>query len=85
MYESILKGIYYFELTKNDRFESRVLQIEKTLSRLSQVDGVDQSDLADARDTLQSIKHHLNKGEFDTAKELLRNLAKQLQEIKNSH
>ncbi len=73
-----------FELTKNDRLESRVLQVEKTLFRLSQVDGADQDDLADARDTLQSIKRYLYEGEFDTANELLRNLAKQLQEIKNS-
>lgn len=73
-----------FNLTKSDRLESRVLQVEKTLSRLSQVDEVDQDDLSDARDTLQSIKHHLSEGEFDTANELLRNLAKQLQEIKNS-
>jgi len=73
-----------FELTKNDRLESRVLQVEKTLSRLSQVDGIDHDDLVDARDTLQSIKRHLSEGEFDAANDLLRNLAKQLQEIKNS-
>jgi len=73
-----------FELTKNDRLESRVLQVEKTLSRLSQVDGVNQDDLVDARDTLQRIKRHLYDGEFDTANDLLRNLAKQLREIKNS-
>ena len=73
-----------FELTKSDRLESRVLQVEKTLSRLSQIDGVDQNDLDDVEDTLQSVKRHLSKGEFDTANELLRNLAKQLQEIKNS-
>ncbi len=73
-----------FELTKNDRLESRVLQVEKTLSRLSQVDGVDQDDLDDALDTLESIKQHLYEGEFDAANDLLRNLAKQLQEIKNS-
>jgi len=73
-----------FELTENDRLESRVLQVEKTLSRLSQIDEVNQDDLADARDTLQSIKHHLYEGEFDTANDLLRNLTKQLQEIKNS-
>lgn len=73
-----------FELTKNDRLESRVLQVEKTLSRLSQVDRVDQDDLDDALDTLESIKQHLYKGEFDAANDLLRNLAKQLQEIKNS-
>ena len=73
-----------FELTKSDRLESRVLQVEKSLSRLSQVDGVDPDDLADASDTLQSIKRHLSEGEFDAANELLRDLAKQLQEIKKS-
>ncbi len=73
-----------FELTKNDRLESRVLQVEKILSRLSQVDGVNQDDLTDARDILQNIKHHLNEGENDAANDLLRNLAKQLREIKNS-
>lgn len=73
-----------FELTKNDRLESRILQVEKTLSRLSQVDGVDEEDLLDAKDTLQSIKQNLNDGESETANEQLRNLAKQLAEIKNS-
>lgn len=73
-----------FELTKNDRLESRVLQVEKTLFRLSQIDKVDQSDLADARNSLESIKRHLSEGESDIANDLLRNLAKQLQEIKNS-
>lgn len=73
-----------FELTKNDRLESRILQVEKTLSRLSQVDGVDEEDLLDARDTLRSIKQNLNDGEFETANEQLRDLAKQLAEIKKS-
>ena len=73
-----------FELTKNDRLESRILQVEKTLSRLSQVDRVDEEDLLDARDTLQNIKQNLNDGEFETANELLRDLAKQLAKIKNS-
>lgn len=73
-----------FELTKNDRLESRILQVEKTLSRLSQVDGVDEEDLLDARDTLRSIKQNLNDGEFETANEQLRDLAKQLTKIKNS-
>jgi len=73
-----------FKLTKNDRLESRILQVEKTLSRVSQVDGVDEEDLLDARDTLQSIKQNLNDGEFETANEQLRDLAKQLAEIKKS-
>lgn len=73
-----------FELTKNDRLESRVLQVEKTLSRLSQIDKVDQSVLDDARNILENIKHHLSEGESDVANDLLRDLAKQLREIKNS-
>ncbi|MCV0410672.1 hypothetical protein [Nitrosopumilus sp.] len=73
-----------FELTKNDRLESRVLQIEKTISQLSQIDRVDQDILVDAKETLQTIKRYLYDGEFDNANQLLRDLAKQLEEIKNS-
>ncbi|MEX0861847.1 hypothetical protein [Nitrosopumilus sp.] len=73
-----------FELTKNDRLESRVLQIEKNLLTLSQIDEIDQDDLTDARDMLQRIKQNLNDGNFETANELLRDLAKQLEEIKKS-
>jgi len=73
-----------FELTKNDRLESRVLQLEKTISVLSQIDGISPDDLKDARNTIQIIKRHLYNGEFETANDLLRDLAKQLEEIKNS-
>ena len=73
-----------FDLTKHDRLESRILQVEKTLSRISQVDGVDPEDISEARETLQNIKQNLSDGEFETANELLRDLAKQLKEIKNS-
>ena len=73
-----------FDLTKHDRLESRILQVEKTLSRLSQVDGVDEDAISDARDTLENIKQNLNDGEFETANKQLRDLAKQLAEIKNS-
>jgi flagellin-specific chaperone FliS len=73
-----------FDLTKHDRLESRILQVEKTLSRLSHVDGIDQDDISNASDLLETIKEKLNAGEFETANELLRDLAKQLAEIKNS-
>jgi hypothetical protein len=73
-----------FELTKNDRLESRVLQLEKTISRLSQLDGVNLDDLKDAKNTIQIIKRHLYNGEFEIANDLLRDLAKQLEEIRNS-
>lgn len=73
-----------FDLTKHDRLESRILQVEKTLFRLSQTDGVNENDLLDARELLQNIKQNLSDGEFETANELLRDLAKQLTEIKKS-
>jgi len=73
-----------FDLTKHDRLESRILQVEKTLSRLSQADGVDEDTISDVRDTLQKIKQKLKDGEFETANELLRDLTKQLAEIKNN-
>ena len=34
-----------FALTKHDRLESRILQVEKTLSRLSQADGVSEDEI----------------------------------------
>jgi hypothetical protein len=64
-----------FELTKNDRLESRVMQIEKILLKLSNSDKLSQTDLEDAKKTLQTIKDHLAQGEFETANELLRSLA----------
>jgi len=73
-----------FDLTKHDRLESRILQVEKTLLKLSKVSGVDENEISDARDLLNNIKQNLNEGEFETANELLRDLSKQLTKIKNS-
>lgn len=64
-----------FELTKNDRLESRVMQIEKTLLNISNSEKLSQSDIDDAKKTIQIIKRHLAKGEFEKANELLRSLA----------
>jgi len=72
-----------FELTKNDRLESRVMQIEKILFTLSNSDKLSQSDLEDAKKTLQTIKHHLSQGEFETANELLRSLATLLEQFQD--
>ena len=72
-----------FELTKNDRLESRVMQIEKILFTLSNSDKLSQSDLEDAKKTLQTIKHHLSQGEFETANELLRSLATLLEQFRD--
>ena len=51
------------------------MQIEKTLLKLSNSDKLSQSDIDDAKKTLQIIKRNLAKGEFEKANELLRSLA----------
>ena len=72
-----------FELTKNDRLESRVMQIEKILFKLSNSDKLSQVDLEDAKKTLQTIKRHLSQGEFETANGLLRSLATLLEQFRD--
>ncbi|MGI0055846.1 MAG: hypothetical protein ACREAK_00570 [Nitrosarchaeum sp.] len=72
-----------FELTKNDRLESRVMQVEKILLKLSDSDKLSQADLIDAKKTLQTIKHHLSQGEFEMANELLRSLATLLEQFQD--
>ena len=72
-----------FELTKNDLLESRVMQIEKILFKLSNSDKLSQVDLEDAKKTLQTIKRHLSQGEFETANGLLRSLATLLEQFRD--
>ena len=72
-----------FELTKNDRLESRVMQIEKTLLKLSNSDKISKSDIDEAKKTIQIIKRNLAKGEFEKANELLRSLASLLNMTQN--
>lgn len=73
-----------FELTKNDRIESRVIQIEKTINRLSQIEGVDSEKIESAKEQLALSKGYLREGEFDKANELLRELNEQLRAIASS-
>jgi len=72
-----------FELTKNDRLESRVMQVEKTLLKLSNSDKLSQTDLQNAKKSLQTIKRQLAQGEFETANELLRSLATFLEQFQD--
>ena len=72
-----------FELTKNDQLESRVMQIEKTLLKLSNSDKLSKTDLKDTKKTLQTIKNHLAKGDYETANELLRSLVTFLEKFGN--
>ncbi len=72
-----------FELTKNDRLESRVMQIEKTLLNLSNSDKISKSKIDEAKKTIQIIKRNLATGEFEKANELLRSLAALLNMTQN--
>ena len=72
-----------FELTKNDQLESRVMQIEKILLKLSNSDKLSQVDLENAKKTLQTIKRHLAQDEFETANELLRSLVTLLEQFRD--
>lgn len=73
-----------FELTKNDRLESRVIQIEKTINRLTQMEEIDPEQINSAKERLALSKGYLREGEFDKANEILRDLNNQLREIASS-
>lgn len=60
-----------FELTKNDQLESKVMQVEKILIKLSNSNKLSQDDLMDGKKRLQTIKNHISQGEFEIANELL--------------
>jgi hypothetical protein len=72
-----------FELTKNDRLESRIMQIEKTLLELSNSEKLSQTELDDSKKTLQTIKDHIVNGDFETANELLRSLVTLLEQFRD--
>ncbi len=73
-----------FELTKNDRLESRVMQVQKTIVKLAQTDGINQTEIEIAKESLLEIKDLLGAGEFDLANQLLRDLNDKLMEISRS-
>lgn len=73
-----------FELTKNDRLESRIMQLEKTLQKLSQTEKVDSETIQNVRENLVKVKSLMKDGEFDQANDLLRDLANQLNDIVKS-
>ena len=73
-----------FELTKSDRIESRVSQIEKILDRLSNIDGIDTGSIDSAKKMADEIKGMLSDGEFESAQELLRDLTDDVKELQKS-
>ncbi len=85
--KEIRKIIYLkkqFELTQNDRLESRIMQIEKTLQRLSQTDKADPLVIENTHKELQKIKNLLSDGDLEQANNLLGSLTDQLRTIVRS-
>jgi hypothetical protein len=70
-----------FELSEGKLLELRIIQIEKTLVELSNSDQINQDTVQEINETLQTIKDHLSKNEFEQANELLRSLVVLLEEI----
>ena len=71
-----------FELTKNDLIESRIIHIESVLFKLSYSDRINQTNLENTKQKLQTIKDHLSSGEYEIADKLLQSL-EILEQIKN--
>ena len=70
-----------FELSESKLLELRIIQIEKTILGLSNSDQINPDPIIEISETLQTIKDHLSKSEFDQANELLGSLATILEKI----
>ena len=73
-----------FELIQNDLLESRIVQTEKLIQKLSDNDKINSMELQEARETLQTIKRHFVENQFESTNDLLRSLTSQLHEIQMS-
>ncbi len=70
-----------FELSESKLLELRIIQIEKTILGLSNSDQINSDPIIEINETLQTIKDHLSKSEFDQANELLGSLVTILEKI----
>lgn len=70
-----------FELSESKLLELRIMQIEKTILGLSNSDQINPDPIKEINETLQTIKDHLSKSEFDQANELLGSLTPLLEKI----
>jgi len=78
---SILLLQQQFELSESKLLELRVIQIEKTILGSSSADQTNPDPINEINKTLQTIKDHLSKGEYDQAIELLGSLTTLLEKI----
>ena len=73
-----------FDLSQNDRYESKILKIEKIIYLMSQNNQITESELVEFQNLLQDIKYFLHHGELSTVGDLLKKITTQIEEIKNS-
>ena len=73
-----------FDLSQNDRYESKILKIEKIIYLMSQNNQITESELVEFQNLLQDIKYFLHQGELSTVGDLLKKITTQIEEIKNS-
>ena len=70
-----------FEISENKLLDLRIIQTEKVILELSNSDQVNQDTMQEINESLQAIKDHISKKEFENANELLRLLATVLEQI----
>lgn len=73
-----------FELTKVDRIESRISQVEKSLSQLSKLDHIDDKQIQTLQDSIVQARALLDKGDIEGSNELLKLIAEKINELKES-
>ena len=73
-----------FDLLKNDRYESKILKIEKIIYLMSQNNQISDDNFAELQKQLEDIKYNLAQGELSTVGNLLKEITSNLEEIKNS-
>lgn len=73
-----------FDLIKNDRYESKILKIEKIILLMSKNNQITEDELVELQKQTQDIKYYLDQGDLSTVGNLVKQIITQIEEIKNS-
>lgn len=73
-----------FELTKADKLEATLMQVQKIVDRLAKTDGIPQSATDDLQNQLQDVKTSISSGDFERANNLLNSIIDQINLLKKS-
>ena len=73
-----------FDLIKNDRYESKILKIEKIIFLMAQNNQISEDKLHELQKQLEDIKYYLEQGDLTTVENLLKKISAHVEEIKNS-